>query len=732
MKIAKNQKGFNELTIDNTLWNEIKRIENKILVAYGSNGKGKSTIKELFQQQNLAENFDLSGYVQQNEFYNEFGNSKFLVYDEQFIDSFVYTNNDLSQNELKIILKNSDITKIINEKKTTNVLIENVLKISNQFINNISNISSVLNLSSDGKISAAQKRFATTFISGELHNKYEDLFSISDDEHKKWWYEGLRIYKQCNLDNCPWCQSEKLLFNENMSAQLNSVNEVNKIDGKFFSDKTAKINGLENLKSDYNLSQDIISRIDTVIEYISNSIESNKEQCIVDEMKIMRRSLDKDKSIFEEIVTRIKLIDNVLDINTTDLKNKLNDLCFFDCKDNLIDKLSKDIDDFINYSTSLVESIKNSNLQLLESIGNSVDQANELLQNLGMKYRVKVNSNQIIDSGIEAQADYVSIVNLNGQDISTNISSVLSYGEKSTLAFSIFIQQIRNLTDSDTVIIFDDPISSYDIFRRYTTVNIINTLTTISFKKMIILTHESNFLTSVINNFKSLNITAVLLNEKNDNEICIEEIDSNFNAEVNLYKNMLNFSNGNIRISQRALALRQLHDLRKFILDEQRNLSFYNYICKLIHYRKDENTCWDPSYSSDIRKLFDYFGIVYNSSINQIQNESLFFADVDSLLSDIIIKSPYDLSLEELCSIRMISESAVRNESRLPNRFKKSAQSLWKINDSSKQKELSNYKAILNSLSHIDDDEVAWPSLCVNDMKAIPKIVISQLLNILK
>ena len=49
---------------------------------------------------------------------------------------------------------------------------------------------------------------------------------------------------------------------------------------------------------------------------------------------------------------------------------------------------------------------------------------------------------------------------LNGNDVSQNIGNVLSFGEKSTLAFAIFIEQIRNSTDENTIIIFDDPISS--------------------------------------------------------------------------------------------------------------------------------------------------------------------------------------------------------------------------------------------------------------------------------
>ena len=38
-------------------------------------------------------------------------------------------------------------------------------------------------------------------------------------------------------------------------------------------------------------------------------------------------------------------------------------------------------------------------------------------------------------------------------------------------------------------------------------------------------------------------------------------------------------------------------------------------------------------------------------------------------------------------------------------------------------KQLENYRALLNSITHIDDDEISWPTLCLNDFKAIPKVV---------
>ena len=57
MKLAEKQKVFKQLNIDDTLWNDIKKDDNKVLIVYGSNGRGKSTIKDLFQKEKYSLNF---------------------------------------------------------------------------------------------------------------------------------------------------------------------------------------------------------------------------------------------------------------------------------------------------------------------------------------------------------------------------------------------------------------------------------------------------------------------------------------------------------------------------------------------------------------------------------------------------------------------------------------------------------------------------------------------------
>ena len=245
----------------------------------------------------------------------------------------------------------------------------------------------------------------------------------------------------------------------------------------------------------------------------------------------------------------------------------------------------------------------------------------------------------------------------------------------------------------------------------------------IDYKKIIVLTHESDFVKSLMSNLKNY-IKPLILNETNDGEITIDNLDYQYDAEVNYYKNILLNSNSNYKISQRVLALRQLHDLYKFISGSNTNLPIYNYICKLIHYRKDEDKHWDNNYISDLEQIFNYFGLTYDSSIETMQDETMFFNDIEELYNDIVNKNIYDIKIEDICCLRMISEYAIRIESQKVNRFEKRNKTMWDIDDSLKMKQLEYYLALLNTITHIDDDEISWPTLYLNDFKAIPKVVI--------
>lgn len=729
MKLAENQKVFKQLNIDDTLWNDIKKDDNKVLIVYGSNGRGKSTIKDLFQKENLEKKFGCESENQSNTLYNVFGNNKFLVFDEKFVDQFVYFNNSLQQNSMKIIMKTDYINELYNEKAHANDIVNMILDTTNKYLSVIESFNSILNIKSNtGTITTAKKRFATTFIEGNLPYKYDDLFEISDDNHRKWWYEGLLIYKDNKLDSCPWCKTNIDSVNGDLKEQIDSVDNTKRIDAKLFSDKVEKVSNLSTIMNNTLVNEEVKNIISQLISEINVSVDQNVEEKILADMESLYSLLTNDNEIFDEIKAKVKILDNILEMQDIDLINNIAKLKFFSITEE-ISELSNNLDYFIKYNKDIINGIKDSNKKLYEIIKSDEIDINNIIKSLGLKYYIEIEIDPIVSSGINENEKYMYLKSLNGNDVSQNIGNVLSFGEKSTLAFAIFIEQIRNSTDENTIIIFDDPISSYDIFRRYTSLGIIQTITALQYKKIVILTHESNFLTSIVSNYEHLtNVKCTILTELNESEIEIKELHRQYDSEVNVYKDMLNFSS-NFHISQRIVALRQLHDLYQYITGNGKK-ELYDYICKLVHFRKDDNACWDPIMVTQIKELFNYFAINYDSQIENIHDEQLVFSDMELLLNEITSKDIYDITLEDLVSLRMISEVAVRNESNDINKYK--TKKLWSVKSSSKKERLQNFKVLLNSITHVDNDEITWPILCVNDLKSIPKYVISQIIDILK
>lgn len=68
----------------------------------------------------------------------------------------------------------------------------------------------------------------------------------------------------------------------------------------------------------------------------------------------------------------------------------------------------------------------------------------------------------------------------------------LSEGDKSALAFSFFLAKLHFTTITDKIIIFDDPISSFDYARKSSTINQLAKLAK-ECNQLIILTHDINF-----------------------------------------------------------------------------------------------------------------------------------------------------------------------------------------------------------------------------------------------
>ena len=149
----------------------------------------------------------------------------------------------------------------------------------------------------------------------------------------------------------------------------------------------------------------------------------------------------------------------------------------------------------------------------------------DIAEDLGSKYLDKINSylrlfnpNLQIVKLNKKGAHFIYHLSISAQLVRSDSKSVslrntLSEGDKSSLSLSFFLARLDLLEDLDKrVVIFDDPISSFDSGRRNVTVNLLKKIAKES-KQFILLSHDLNF----IKNF----------NDKFDDEVNNLKIQSN-------------------------------------------------------------------------------------------------------------------------------------------------------------------------------------------------------------
>ena len=181
-----------------------------------------------------------------------------------------------------------------------------------------------------------------------------------------------------------------------------------------------------------------------------------------------------------------------------------------------------------------------------EIIGKYQIGMNEILEELGVDFRIRNLSEQVDNRAKQPFVDFQ--FEINDMPVSTKdlddapcFKNTLSGGEKNTLSFAFFITSLKQMGDlSNTIVVFDDPLSSMDDNRRSITANIINDLAQQT-KQMIVLTHKKDFLLLLYEKIGSRQVLSIRKDKANGSQIIPLDIDKEFKTEQqkiieNLYK----------------------------------------------------------------------------------------------------------------------------------------------------------------------------------------------------
>jgi wobble nucleotide-excising tRNase len=140
----------------------------------------------------------------------------------------------------------------------------------------------------------------------------------------------------------------------------------------------------------------------------------------------------------------------------------------------------------------------------LASVGQRQDVINELLMLFGANFRITDTKANFV--GREANTEFSIAIGAHSvkagdrQENKPSFMTVLSAGDKYTLALAFFIAHLRARTDlADCIIVFDDPFSSQDLYRQFETTSQLRALAKDACQ-VLVLSHDPRFLDMIARN----------------------------------------------------------------------------------------------------------------------------------------------------------------------------------------------------------------------------------------
>ena len=458
-----------EITIENCNSIDSAKISlvlGRLNIKYGPNGTGKSTIAKAIELS--AGGTDLSQLTPFKHRGKEphaavvpkvTGADQFktaFVFNEEYVDQFVFMQDEVVKNSFDIFIKNADYDKkmadieiLISEIKDTfknNEGIEQVLRDLTELSEDFGK--SQAGFSKAGKIAKA--------IGGG--NKLEHIPAslapytsfIKSDANVKW--IGWQIKGNEFLEfapECPYCASpteekkETILavskeYDAKSIEHLNALLAVVGRLGKYFSKETFE-NIDKILKNKTELKREEILYLTNLKGEIDTLIEKLRDLKTISFFSL--RDAD-------EIQKRI-----------ISLKIDLNLLKTLDSEESkaITDQVNQSLDSVLKKAGQLQGEINKQKKSIETAINKHKSEINSFLRYAGYKY--------LVDIQPEAESYKMKLKHLEFSEHIANGTRHLSYGERN--AFSIVLFMYECLTKNPDLVVLDDPISSFDKNKKF-------------------------------------------------------------------------------------------------------------------------------------------------------------------------------------------------------------------------------------------------------------------------
>lgn len=561
----------------------IKFKKNALNIKYAMNGTGKTTISQAVEA--ASKGAALSklkpfGSEHEPKCNMDCPISKTLVFNEEFVNQFVFRESQVISNAFEVFIKSADY-----ETKQTRI---------NERLRQIH-----INTSEDqdlGKLLTTGQAVLSKFTKTKKNELKQTglLKSLTSSESIFKLPEPIRKFqplmeKEYNVEWVGW-KNDGTKFDDNdicpfCTTHLHPDYETEK---KTFSESYSKSN-VKNIK-------EMLSYIDSVSEYL-NQTKRNQLYASIKETKDEKTITLWVTKLYFELEYLVNKVKDVIEFNQHKVKSeeisKLEEhlktliidstgLELFGSKkiSAMIEGINKKVAEILKETDLLKKDIGVLKGLIGSSIKRTVSDVNEFLQMAGINYFLEIRH--------ESENNTQALLKYRTPDHNEiqldNIKLHLSWGERNAFALVLFMHYA--ISQNPDLIILDDPISSFDSNKKYAIINRLfqnHSQKQSLFKKTVVMfTHDFQPVIDFIVNSKPHGGSANSFFLRNKGgvvkeiEIAIQDIKS---LPILLHENAANVA---LNIVHRIISLRKLLEHTK--MNPQQEIA-YNVLSSLLHAR---------------------------------------------------------------------------------------------------------------------------------------------------
>lgn len=477
-------------------------IQGRLNIKYAINGTGKSTIAKALLYAIIDGGSDLKQlkpfkYLLSQETEHQpkiegiDGINNIAIFDEAYIDQYIYQPDELLKNSFDIFVKTPDYEKHMEEIEQL------VATIKNMFRNNpeLDELLKDMYVFIDGFGKAKSGYSATGFLGKGLGKgnkianiplgleEYTDYLQHTDNVKWLKWQLGGKDYLDIS-DKCPYCISD---IHEKKEAILRVSDEY---DSKSIEQLNKTLETFHSLS--LYLSEDTNKKIEEISKNISGISSEQKSYLIEikEQIIVLRNKLEQIKYIG---FSSLKDVDKVVE-ELEKYKINLDYLGHINSEftNDKIGIINQSLDEIVQKAGKLQGEINQQKITIQKTIQQYHDEINDFLKYAGYKYSVSIDE--------DGQGSYK--MKLKHNDCDSNVEKVkscLSFGERNAFALVLFMYGA--LKNNPDLIILDDPISSFDGNKKFAILNMLFMgETSLKNKTVIMFTHEFNSVIDAIYN----------------------------------------------------------------------------------------------------------------------------------------------------------------------------------------------------------------------------------------